>query len=279
MTLRKIDTGERPFIQPNQGTAPELLWVDISALVLDDTYQRPLLSKNWKHILKIAGRFQWSRFSVLTVSRLPGGKFAVIDGQHRAHAAALCGIQQLPCLVHHLSVAEQAASFSTINGDVQAMTAFHVYRAALAAREKWAVDSESIVKAAGCRLMSYQKSANQKNAGEVFCVTLIRRMVEAGEGDAVRAGLAAIMNSEAQGDPDLLGMKYLKPWLAVLASNSQFLKLDLAEFLNEFDLIEANDIAAHAAKNSRMVSRPAEMQRLVLEALKDFRESRAKQAA
>jgi hypothetical protein len=65
-----------------------LQWLALDRLVIDDAYQRPLLPGTWKSIEKIAANFQWSRFSPVLVAPIAGGLFAVIDGQHRVHAAA-----------------------------------------------------------------------------------------------------------------------------------------------------------------------------------------------
>lgn len=79
--------------------APQLLWLRIEDLVVDSRYQRPLNTGNWAAIRRIAKDFRWSRFSPVLVAPVEGGRYAVIDGQHRAHAAALCGIESIPAMV------------------------------------------------------------------------------------------------------------------------------------------------------------------------------------
>ena len=146
---------------PNDGDdAPELLWVPIASLVFDDRYQRNIEQRGRSNILKIAKSFDWGRFTPLLVASVLGGKLAVIDGQHRAHAAALRGHRCVPAMICQMSLKEQAQAFTWVNGNVTAVSGFHIYRAALASEEPWAVNSQAAVAAAGCRLMHGNSSAS-----------------------------------------------------------------------------------------------------------------------
>lgn len=131
------------------GPAAILQWIEIDLLVIDDSYQRELKQQNWKAIRKIASGFRWSMFSPVFVSPVEGGLYAIIDGQHRTHAAAICGFKQVPCQIVHMSRSEQAAAFAAVNGTVTQVTAHQVLKAALAANEKWAVDAAAIAAEGG----------------------------------------------------------------------------------------------------------------------------------
>ena len=200
------------------GPAPMLQWIDLDRLVIDEAYQRPLGRSNWVAIEKIAANFQWSRFGPVLVAPVAGGLYAVIDGQHRAHAAALCGILQVPAMVVQVDLAAQAKSFAWVNSQTIKVTPFHIFKAALAAGEDWAVRADAAVAAAGCRLMTFHPSAKNKRPGEVYCIGLIRKQIEAGNDWAVTAGLAAIRSvpslDSAVGMSDYL----LGPWIAAVAA-------------------------------------------------------------
>ena len=114
--LRPIlrDLPRPPSIEP--GPAPMLQWIDIELLVVDESYQRELRADNMKAIRRIAERFDWSKFSTVHVAPIEGGRFAIIDGQHRTHAAAACGFSQVPCQVTPMDRTRQAAAFAAING-------------------------------------------------------------------------------------------------------------------------------------------------------------------
>ncbi|MDF0598971.1 ParB/Srx family N-terminal domain-containing protein [Psychromarinibacter halotolerans] len=236
--FRTIDIGTRPKITGHIEAEPPLEWVPIKSLVIDGAYQRPLLTANWKAITAIATAFTWARFTPVLLSPTVDGRYAVIDGQHRAHAALMRGYDRIPAMIVRMSAAEQAAAFAHVNGDTVKITLFHVYKAALAARTAWAVKAEAAVAASGCRLMTLHKSSPEKKPGEVFAIALIRTLVERGKADVVTAGLKAIRDSTSVDEALMYSANVLRPWLETLATSPEFLDKPLAEFLADVDLLE-----------------------------------------
>lgn len=212
MTLRRIDVcGETPRSAPNGGR-PDLEWVPVTRLRINDAYQRPIEKRGRANILRIADNFDWGRFSPLLVARMDGNLFAVIDGQHRAHAASLCGIEAVPALVTDMDVRAQAAAFSWVNGSVTALTPTLIYRAALAALEPWAVQCDAVVASAGCQLMTCNKSTKDKKPGEVFCISTVRKLVEGGSATVLVAVLQGLMAAPVtRADPAFFGAGWLDP--------------------------------------------------------------------
>lgn len=219
MTHRPINIEGRATVSPNPGPAPMLQWVPVDRLVIDDDYQRPLGRANWTAIQKIAANFAWSRFHPLLVAPIEGGRFAVIDGQHRAHAAMLCGIPEVPAVAVMVGVVEQAKAFAWVNSQAIRVSTFHIFKAALASREDWAVRTDAAVSAAGCRLMTCNASSANKKAGEVYCVGVVRKAIEAGHDTAVTAALAAIMETPRLGGSAASFTDYLlQPWIGAIAA-------------------------------------------------------------
>ncbi len=217
MTHRGIHLDGRSTVAPTPGPAPMLQWLAVDRLVIDDDYQRPLGRWNWLAIEKIASHFHWSRFSPVLVAPVAGGLFAVIDGQHRVHAAALCGMVEVPAMVVQVDLAAQATAFALVNSQTIKVTGFHIYKAALAAGEDWAVRSHAAVTGAGCVLMTYNSSSALKKPGEVYCLALIRKLVEAGQDRAITAGLAAIRAVPGLDRPVVYSDFMLRPWLTAVA--------------------------------------------------------------
>jgi ParB-like nuclease domain len=149
VTRRPVDIGQRRVVPANPGPAPVLQWIPLDRLVIDDDYQRPLGKANWAAIQKIADAFAWSRFQPLLVAPVAGGQFAVIDGQHRAHAAMLCGIPEVPAVAVQVDLAEQSSAFAWVNSQQIRVSVFHILKAALAAGEDWAVRADRCVAAGG----------------------------------------------------------------------------------------------------------------------------------
>lgn len=247
--IRKL---KRPAdIEP--GPAPMLQWIGIDKLVVDDRYQRDLKTGNWKAIQRIAAGFKWSRFSPVFVAPVEGGRFAIIDGQHRTHAAAICGFEEVPCQVVQMSVEEQAASFAAVNGLVTRVTPFQIYKAALTAGEEWAVECANICSKADCRLMTFNSSTDAKRAGDIYALSLIRIYQARGLGRLVTFALAGLRKSEGGVEPGMWGNDVLKPLINAVADRPWLERkgVDLARFLDRFDIYAAIDRAEEFVRQKR----------------------------
>lgn len=214
--FRRIDIeGMQPCELASQ-PAPQILWVELDQLLIDDRYQRPLNAGNRAAIKRIAADFRWSRFTPVIVAPAEGGGYALIDGQHRAHAAALVGIKSIPAMVALVAPEEQAQAFIDINTRQIRVTGHQIYRAALTAGEYWAQACHDAVAEAGCRLMTSKYSLSARKPGQVFAIGTIRGLIEARQNAAVTAGLKAMLDY----DPDSVvnfNDALLTPWLKAAA--------------------------------------------------------------
>lgn len=86
-----------PQSEFSPGPAPILNWLEIDKLVVDSTYQREIGRRGAANVYQIAENFDWSKFAPVIVAPIEGGKFAIVDGQHRTTAAMLRGQQEVPC--------------------------------------------------------------------------------------------------------------------------------------------------------------------------------------
>lgn len=248
MTYRPIDTADRVVKPRNAGPKPDLMWLPLTKLVIDGDFQRPLARANWSAIQKIADAFSWSNFTPVVVAPVGDGRFSVIDGQHRCHAARLIGAADVPCMIVQLSVSEQAAAFATINGQVTAITPHNIFRAALVARAPWAIACQQVVADANAKLMTSNKSSKEKKPGEVYCVSLIRKHVEAGRGGVVTTVLKALWAAPSSTETAIWSNTTLAPLLAVMQTNPRAHRYDLAPF------IAANDPLLIQRKVDRMMA-------------------------
>lgn len=235
MTYRAIEVSHLPPVVPADQAAPMLSWIKIADLVIDDHYQRPLTPTSWSAIRKIAESFRWGRFGPVLVSPIEEGRYAVIDGQHRCHAAALCGFASVPCMVVHLAQAEQASSFAWVNGNVTRISPHHLYRAGLAAGEPWADRCRWAVEEAGCKLATANPSAKDRKPRVVYCIGMVRNFVKCGHVDALRAGLAAIVIYDTTDRVALYSDYILNPWIKAIAEVPGAASVDLAPVLQRND--------------------------------------------
>lgn len=268
--LRPVDIADQPSCQPADQPAPRLDWVAIADLAIDDSFQRPLGKSNWAAIRRIAADFRWSRFAPVLVAPLAGGRLSLIDGQHRAHAAALCGFDSVPAMIVPMAASEQAAAFAGVNGQVVRMTALHVYKAALAAGEPWALAAHAAVEAAGCRLMTSNFSQKDKRPGQVFAVALVRQVVEIGQADLLTAGLRPLV--QARCPAAAYAEAVLRPWLGALDRYPRRRTADLAGFLAGHDLVALREAATAQRRDPANTGVPLIRlaERLILAALHDW---------
>lgn len=215
-TYRRIEAGDCTIEAAENGTRPELLWVPIDRLVIDETYQRPLSKTNWESIRKIAQNFDWSRFSACQVAPVTGGDYALIDGQHRTTAAYLCGITEVPALSVSLSPKEQASAFAWINGQKVTMTDVLIYKAALAAGEEWAVTADQIATEAGCRVMTYMLPISSRRPRDIYSINELRRKVEAGKASSLLKALKSLAISDEGKHTVLWTHTVFAAWLRVV---------------------------------------------------------------
>lgn len=161
------------------GPAPMLQWIAIADLVVDDAYQRPIRGAGVKNVTAIAEAFRWANFAPLIVSPVAGGRYAIIDGQHRATAAALRGVEQLPAQVVIAERADQAAAFKAVNGQTTRLGALELHRAALAAGDPEAAAIQAVCAQASVTVCGYPKMASRMAPGETLAIGSLRAELRA----------------------------------------------------------------------------------------------------
>ena len=251
-----------------RGERPNLGWVEIARLRIDDRYQRPLARHNWAAINRIARGFDWSLFTVVDVAPVGEGLFSVIDGQHRVHAALMAGIDKVPVRIVAEPVAGQARAFMGINGNVTAITPFHVLRASLAAGEPWAVEAERAISRAGCKLMTSNASAVAKQSGEVYAVQWVHGLAER-DGEVNRRALAALemalggLKASREGDESAAAWSHtvLRAWVIAVEGLDDWLdhpaaRRALTAFLDRQGLLSLLAAAEDRKRQAKREGKP-----------------------
>jgi hypothetical protein len=242
-------TGFKPTALRDQ-PQPMLLWVEIDTLVIDRRYQRDLTPKGRSMIQRMANDWDWRKYQPILVAPAEDGTLAIVDGQHRAHAAALVGLEKIPAMTVAMTLQEQATGFAAVNRDRVGVSMHQIYRAELAAGAEWAVACRDAVAAAGCKLATSNNSTKDKKPGTIYAIGLIRRMVRNGEASAVTNGLAAIRASSQAEDIAAWQGLVITPWLAALATNQRFARLDLPAIFDLLDIPTMTDKARVKARQT-----------------------------
>ena len=240
---REIDVSQLARVVPADQPVPALQWINIADLVIDDRYQRPMGPANWKAVERIAAGFDWAKFAAVQVAPVVAGRFAVIDGQHRAHAAAVCGFDQVPCLCVTVAPGAQARAFVGMNASAIRINKHQMYRAALAAGEGWAMACDAAVVAGGCALATAHPSSKNKKPRVVYSIDVIQRAVAAGQDAAVSAALAAVVAFDQKARVALYSDYILAPWIAAVAAHPAHLRADLVAVLGRLDPFKVVDRA------------------------------------
>ncbi len=195
MTLRTLEPiAAPPANQPSAGRPVKLDYLPISALRVDDTYQRDMTSRSLTNIQHIINRFSWRKFSPLVVvpSGEGGNTYANIDGQHRTIAALTLGFDKVPCAIVDATTEEAAEIFAAINGTVTPMTPMAIFKAARAAGETWAKAVQKACDAAGVTPLVYPVPFSKQKPLQTMCVGIMRRIYER-HGESVLKALLQTM--------------------------------------------------------------------------------------
>lgn len=247
MSMREITIDDFAGItyatQP--GPAPQTAWIEIKDLRIDDRYQRPVGQRGKMQIRRIAERFRWSRFAPIIVAPIEGGLYAVIDGQHRAHAARLRGVKSVPAMIVTVDTSEQAEAFVEINTRQLAVNGAVLHKSRVISGEPKAVALQAVCDAAGVRIVS-PRAQKELRRGDTFAAATLYKMHEA-YGDAVlRRALEAIVGV-GDGNIGLVRTHVVQAYCALFeAAPALRDHPDLLDALDSFDLQSAFERMARA---------------------------------
>jgi hypothetical protein len=236
------------FQRPNAvaaGAAPMLRWLKIADLVVDPAYQRPIAGKGRRNVDRIASAFSWSCFAPVVVSPIEGGKFAIIDGQHRTTAAALVGLESVPCQVVVAGREEQAAAFKAINGVTTSISRMALHGAAVVAGEPWAIHVADICARAEVELLRYPVPTEKQTPGQTMAIGAISRCLKRYGDDTVITALQCVTQTK-NNNPGTLTADVIKALCEVLNGNAEWRDAGLA-LLEAFDVIDLEEIVSASA--------------------------------
>lgn len=174
-TQLKSERFQNPQSEFAPGPAPFLEWIRAERLVVDTEYQREIGRRGAVNVMQIAENFDWSKFAPVIVAPVEGGRFAIVDGQHRTTAAMLRGLNEVPCQVVQADRAKQAAAYAAVNGNITKTTAQQLYHARLAARDTHALAIAEVCAAAGVEVVRRNISPADMKPGHTQAVTALNR--------------------------------------------------------------------------------------------------------
>jgi hypothetical protein len=216
------------------------------------------------NVARIAQAFRWSCFAPVIVSPISGGLFAIIDGQHRATAAAACGIEAVPCQIIIADVAEQAQAFKAINGAVTKIARTAIHAAAVAAGDPQALALDEACRTGGVTLLRYNKAAWEQKPGQTHAVRACGACLEKYGRDVLVTALQCVTET-SNNEPGMLTGPLIKALCEVLGSNAAWRDAGeaLLRVFDDISLESANDAAALMVGSNRGLSRQAALVKIL----------------
>jgi hypothetical protein len=242
------------YTVPNEkmrdGPAPSLSWIPVADLVIDRSYQRDVSRAGSINIQRIADQFEWSKFSPVIVAPIEGGRFSIIDGQHRATAALLRGIESIPCQTVHIDRARQAEAFAAINGNTTRVTPQVVYYARLTGKDPLAEEMSRVLAAAGVTVCRGSRTLRDMRRGETGAVSALFKLQKKFGSETLIAALQCVTETGETGNPGFVRATVIEPLCEVLNRNLKWRDAGerLLRAMDSFDFIEAWDAATEGRK-------------------------------
>src|SRR5262245_22481466 len=178
--FKQLDSSRfgRPTQEFTPGPAPFLDWIAVDRLVVDTEYQREIGRRGATNVIQIAEHFDWSKFAPVIVAPVEGGRFAIVDGQHRTTAAMLRNIEKVPCQVVQADRAKQAAAYAAVNGNITKTTSQQLYHARVAASDPDALEIAKVCAAAGVEVLRRSIPLAKMKVGQTQAIGALTRCLK-----------------------------------------------------------------------------------------------------
>ncbi len=175
--FKKLDPAQVPAPQApfDPGPAPQLQWISTDLFVVDRTYQRDIGRRGRNNVQYIAEHFDWSKFAPVIVAPVEGGRYAIVDGQHRTSAAILRQIEAVPCQVVQVDRAQQAAAYAAVNGNITKTTPQQLFHAKLVSGDLEARELANVCAIAGVEVSRRNLSQATVKPGQTQAVGALAR--------------------------------------------------------------------------------------------------------
>lgn len=239
------------------GKPPKLEWLSINKLLIDPSYQREIGRAGRKNIARIAREFDWAKFAPAIVAPAGGGRYVLVDGQHRTMAAILRGLERVPCQIIDASRAEQAAAFAAINGNITQMSPMQIRAAKIAAGDDVACGLVSICTRAGVTILRYPIQTKDQKRGDTMAVSMLYRMLGKFGPEVLETALSCITRTR-DGYPGLVRSQLVEAFCVNLEASPDWREngklLKAVTKLNLRETFAAAGRAAKAGSGSGIVS-------------------------
>lgn len=229
-----------PTSEFSPGPAPQLIWIEVEKLVVDDHYQRRISRKGAANIIQIAEQFDWSKFAPVIVAPVEGGQFAVVDGQHRTTAAMLRKQPTVPCQIVQADRAKQAAAYAAVNGNVTRTTPTQLFHARMAAGDEQAKAVAAVCQAAQVTIVRTNMTVSKMVVGQTTAIGGLMRCYTIYGDQTLQSALRCITQT-ADGNPGFLRSTIIEAMCIVLHEHPEWRTPEelLFKYMEKFNFPDA----------------------------------------
>lgn len=179
MTLRPIPTIDLGRTKPHiTGALGNFVRVQLTSLVIDGDYQRVFTPRNENRCRALIANWNWALYTPIIVAPLAGGKFAVIDGQHRAASAKACGIVGLPAWIIEADAAGQARAFLAVNASPTRVDSLQLWHSRFVGGDRSAAALWDICTQAGVEIARYPIAADDREPHVTLCPGVLHELLQ-----------------------------------------------------------------------------------------------------
>lgn len=189
---------ERPAPTMEAGQGPYVTALPVDALFTDSTYQRDL---DPARVARMVRAYDAALVGIVEVSERPGGRYAILDGQHRWALTKDVMFEQenphIACRVHTgLTVDEEAKLYHRLNTTRKQLTGWDRWKARRGASETVCLEIEEACAKAGWTV-SYRSSTR----GHLTCTSALEKVYHLG-GAPFITYILGIVTAAWNDDPD-----------------------------------------------------------------------------
>jgi ParB-like nuclease domain len=220
----------------NAGAPPSLRWLPVADLLLDSGYRGPFTRKGREKVNRIAAAFSWTCFAPVVVAPVEEAKFVILDGGHRATAAAVAGFDHIPCQIVAVTRAERCAASKILNGNSMPASRMALHAAGVIANDEYATQMADICARAEVEVLRYPVPVDRQTAGQTMAVGAIAQCLRRYGEETLITALQCVTQT-ANNRPGALSARMIKALCAVLDHDRKRRDSGLA-LLEAFDAID-----------------------------------------
>ena len=256
--MRPVSTSghERPT-EISPGVLPELRWIPINDLRIGALQQTPIGRRAQAHITSIAKTFSWASCAPVVVVAIDDGKFAIVDGVCRSTAAAVVGIEVVPCQIIVANAGQQALARQVLNRERRPASRMTAHAAGLRSSEPATLRVTDVCRRGGVELLRYPVAADRQSPGQTMAVAAIAQCLTR-YGEATLITALQCVTQTANNLPGVLTGRMIKALCAVLDADHDWRDrgLPLLEAFDGIDLAAIQWEAMQVAERKKTRPQP-----------------------